>query len=501
MSQTSPRQTIRIQRTGQYLRITPPVEDLQYYLFAVKHEPVDDAVHGVRVEKHRQSLIWRQEVSGQVCCQCFAGLEPLVREVLAAAGFEVEMANVPKALKPPTMEKLAAFDAVDMPVLDLVQRHDRGLIRYDAAHVQPARVIAQIALAWPKAKIIVVATRLHDARKVRHELTAHIAKVRLFDGAHHPSRGSRVVVATYSALGIGAVEIEKRTIYIALNPAELFAGYRGMGIEGIRALHRARLYGLLADDVVVAPYPRSLVTALFGMQRRHIPQHGFHDLRVEVMFSRIFGGQRPPNHKDDLVIKRSGIWQHHVRNRRMASLLRAIVGKRGKTLQTKFPDIAPDLRERRRKSDRIGLLVENVDHALTLARLLPEVSLIIGSKTWTRGLTPDEVKVLNDSQAKDARRCAIVTNAGLAETERFDVLIRADGGMGLPALPGAYRMMPNDDDDARLLLIDFEDRHHPVLRRWSRQRRVAYMHADWTILGAGAPSLMDRFVAERPEVP
>jgi hypothetical protein len=92
-----------------------------------------------------------------------------------------------------------------------------------------------------------------------------------------------------------------------------------------------------------------------------------------------------------------------------------------------------------------------------------------------------------------------VTTEGLARTPRFDLLIRADGGTGHLSLPEDYQIVANDDG-SRLVLIDFEDRHHPVLAKWSRQRRNAYIAAGWNVAGRAAPSAMDLFVAQRPEV-
>ncbi len=59
--------------------------------------------------------------------------------------------------------------------------------------------------------------------------------------------------------------------------------------------------------------------------------------------------------------------------------------------------------------------------------------------------------------------------------------------------------MPNHVDD-RLLIIDCADKHHPLLRRWSRQRCDAYRNAGWTISGETVQSPLDTFLDSRPEV-
>jgi hypothetical protein len=48
-----------------------------------------------------------------------------------------------------------------------VRHHDRGLNWFERqGQVSVARLIAQIALAWPKKGVIVVVTRVEDARRL-----------------------------------------------------------------------------------------------------------------------------------------------------------------------------------------------------------------------------------------------------------------------------------------------------------------------------------------------
>jgi hypothetical protein len=84
----------------------------------------------------------------------------------------------------------------------------------------------------------------------------------------------------------------------------------------------------------------------------------------------------------------------------------------------------------------------------------------------------------------------IVTALGIEvlDLSGVEVLIRADGGVGLPPMtafpPGKIVFIENNlpekpAGEPRLVLVDFDDRHHPLLRRWSRQRRAAYAARGW----------------------
>jgi hypothetical protein len=49
------------------------------------------------------------------------------------------------------------------------------------------------------------------------------------------------------------------------------------------------------------------------------------------------------------------------------------------------------------------------------------------------------------------------------------------------------------------LLVDFDDRHHPLLRRWARERREAYAERGWYDVGADpVQKRVEAFVAGRP---
>jgi hypothetical protein len=494
---------IQLVRSGQYLEIRPALRGLDNYLYTIRHEAVPDEHHGVRVEKQPYPLVWTQEGYGdQRYNQCFAGLEPMVREVLEAEGYDVVLSGErPAELPAPQLDRLNDSDAVDTPVLDLIRRRDRGLIRYASRTVEPATVIAQIALAWPTLKIVAVPTHVSEAVELRRQLQAVLGNVALFTGDHSPARGSRVVVATPNRVGTGAIAIERRDVYIAVNPEHIFTSpynevYQAY-LDGIKCLWRARVYGLLADDTFLAPWQRSWLMALFGAEQVHVPRHGHHNLLVDVVFSRIYGGERVETDKDDVVLKRRGLWQHRLRNRRVAALFRTLAGKKTKVLARKFPDIAGYLDEP--SWDRVGLLVEGVEHGLALARLLPGVPLITGPDVWTEGLSEKAIQIIERGKKGTKKSCAIVTAEGLAQTAPFDVLIRADGGTGLLPLPESHAVVANDND-GRLLLIDCHDMHHTVLAKWSRQRRNAYVAAGWNVAGRAAPSAMDLFVAQRPEV-
>jgi hypothetical protein len=104
----------------------------------------------------------------------------------------------------------------------------------------------------------------------------------------------------------------------------------------------------------------------------------------------------------------------------------------------------------------------------------------------------------------------IATAQGIGELDwsRLDVLVRADGGLGLPPMPTAppgqiilreKNLAKARSGEPRLLLVDLEDRHHPLLRRRSRERRAAYAEQNWYAPGVDpVQERVERFLATQP---
>ncbi len=203
--------------------------------------------------------------------------------------------------------------------------------------------------------------------------------------------GLCIVVATYSCVAEGDVEIEFRQIYIAVNAAELFHG-NGYGVQGINLLHRARVYGFIPWG----QYPpnrldRLNLLSLFGTQEATIPRPA-HVLRPIVLLrTRIEGGPKIGN-GSVLDLKRSGIWHHPVRQRRLARLVRLLQRGDKAALASQFPVGANWIAQL--ALERIAILVEGIEHALSWLRLLPNLGLSAGPCLFVAGLSLEDQRLV-----------------------------------------------------------------------------------------------------------
>jgi hypothetical protein len=222
---------------------------------------------------------------------------------------------------------------------------------------------------------------------------------------------------------------------------------------------------------------------VFGFGGLTLPCHGAVERDVEYAFLPYGGGPPLSVNLEIVALKRRGLWQHPVRNRRVAALARALSAG-GAELTDNFPDLAAVLGHP--GPGGVVLLVENQEHAVCLSERLRDWPVVTGTGSVQFAPAGRPVQ-------------AVVTAAA---AERIDlsgveVVVRADGGVGLPplSLPDCLAAPRR----GRLVVVDVADRHHPVLRRRTRERRQAYEDCDWTPAGEDrVEALAGRFLATRP---
>ena len=287
-------ETIILRRAGQFLEISPPCEELR---LALRTSTLVPRPQGQAIMIGNESAaLYRETVDvDRPVLECFVGLLPVVKQALITAEYDVQFDFVPPALLPRADEAaVQKAGACDLAFLDMVRFHDRGLVRYVPASVDPAWLIAQIALAWPELTIAVAVTRVEEARQLQRQLLRHLPNVVAITSRDTVADElvGRVVVATYNGLGHTGIEIEKRDIVIALNAVE---ASRTEPLSRLGHARRARMYGLVPLDRKLAPFDQDAVRLLFGFEEVTIQRHGVPTSRIEVVRLHHDGGTRLPD--------------------------------------------------------------------------------------------------------------------------------------------------------------------------------------------------------------
>lgn len=514
---------VKLFRRGQLLEITPRVDGLVEQFLSVQHVGRATAKNGFVVEQRQFPLVWPGEDKfGHPYHQTFAGLESEIERLLHKMGRKcVLTGDRPSPLPEPLWKSLPRKRTGDRRLLRFVHTSERGIISYREGKVDVAWLIAQIALAYPDERIVVLATRNRDAQVLYQRIRKLLGAVSLATTKHHPAQAERVVVATRSGIKQSGVRIEQRTLCISVNPTEILNPDKRVSLKRLRKvfepedaqdLHKwseesggnpwlpvvkARLYGLVSEDLVLAPQQRDLLTAMFGQSRLFIPKHGCRELPVHVTTWPFNGGNKLSVDATTLEIKRTLVWKNGPRNRLIAGLGKAITESNDKALATKYSSIAKDLYAKLGR--RVAILVENVEHAAQLHQRLPDWPIVAGKVDDTTNLKPKMKDAIEAGEQPTARKSddVIVTTQGFAKLGTVEVLIRADAGTGLPPISSEY-FVAGDLVPASLTIVDVKDHHHPHLRRRAKWRGIAYQERGWKVDGVDRLSTHGDFADYAP---
>ena len=347
-----------------------------------------------------------------------------------------------------------------------------------------------MALAWQKMNIVVAVSPDRDA--LRPDDCLWDMLLEMYPEADESLDGTQVAnvwVGDYAEVVNWLKEIEGPTILLVPEPTKLLQ--KKAGFQVFCQAQGARLYGLLPNDAHLTQHQQDEITAYFGVHEVHVGEEDAAGEPVQVTFVRNSGGSQLRANVSPLELKKRGIWHNPSRNLLIASLARALVDHDEEQLQKHFPGVWRALAGER--AGRVGILVENVEHALVLAKSLPGWPVVTSLRLWDEGLTRRERGILRAGRDElwSTRGNVIVTAEGLPYAGQLDVLVRADAGMG--AAPYAINV--------NRIMVDLDDRHHPVLQKRAKLRRQGYLAQGWSV---GGKTRMDDplgwFKATRPEL-
>jgi hypothetical protein len=457
--------------------------------YTVRHRTRPDKEHGYSLQPRIVHLVKKAtDLLGEKCWKCQAGLEPLVIQWAEEHGYEVHRGGDRlRPLPAPDLDALEGLEPSDEMFLKTVRKHDHALFRYQPGEIDLNRLVAEVALGWPRKRILVLATRVEDSRRLGKYLKQSLSgsQVTVHTGRDFPQRAGRIVVATLTGWNEGRVGIRRRQILIALNPDELLR--HRFGQIAIEHAERARLYGFLPASRRLAPFDRDMVTAVFGPREVRIERRAQSQQPIRVLFTRWKGYLFSDSELDAFAVKKQGVWHHGPRNIHVAELASALGEGDEGVLRRRFPAVWEAVRGR--LPERVGVLVENVEHGLALAKLLPGGAVISDPDVWLGGLSPQDRRILRGGEEDQQRNHAIVTMAGILDVGSFDALIRADAGAD-----GANKAI-----SVNRVLVDLDDHHHPWLQQRSRERRGDYLRRGWTVDGKGkSDDLLSKFISTRP---
>jgi hypothetical protein len=478
------------------ISVKPATEKLKRTLVTVRHVPDDR--HGFAVRPAVVPLYDADEFDDGLTCP--PGLEAVVRAVLGEAGYPLRPGDRADWLPERDLDDLAVRFRADVGVLALLRRANRGLVRYDPAHVDPAWLIAQMAIAWHGLRIVVLTLESNVfplADRIRRwvpDVTAITAR------CQPPKPHGRVVVGSYGYLGVDCA----RTVgLVTAVEADKFVGLRGP--EVTLDYMSAKRIGFLPVESEVAPAVADDLACHFGFDEATVLRHGYTVRPARVLYLKTDGLSPIYNRGlDELDLRRHAVWNHPGRNKLIVGVAKYAHQPNG--------NASGLLNRVGRALGAVGIhrdhetivLVEGVDHALRLARHLPGWPIITNGTEHTAGLEPSDVGRLRKWRDVDldAVPAAIVTYPGMERLDlsAADVLVRADGGTrALPLRPADSLYENRNGRRPPALVIDLDDRYDDRLGRAGRRRQDGHERLGWCRVGEDEVDMrVRRWVQRRP---
>jgi hypothetical protein len=139
--------------------------------------------------------------------------------------------------------------------------------------------------------------------------------------------------------------------------------------------------------------------------------------------------------------------------------------------------------------DQVVVLVEAIAHAQRLGRFLNGWPVLphpgeAAERPWPTG-------------ERWVATTAAASNIDLPQHPGWTVVVWAGATAGPPTWPASWEMAPLGTG-RQVLLVDVQDRHHPLLRKWNLAREHAYEQTGWLPPGRDATAQrVEEFLARR----
>jgi len=427
--------------------------------------------------------LYQYDNNGHFICQ--RGFYPRVRGLLEEAGYTITFVDTDPPVDPviytPDWDRIFErfqLRAKQDECLAQIDMHDGGYIDAPPAFGK-THVMAMVSSMYPRAKIDIVAKRKDVVGRIRDLLTRWVPSVGMVGGGK--KQKGRVTVYTADSLHHSDFDAH---IMLADEGHELMTDRLAKLLGNY---HYSRNFAFSATPDTRLDNAHFRMEGIFGpcvfkMSQQEAEQAGLVS-PVFVQWIDVRLSHNPiANIKTLVAQKRNGIWRNQYRNQVIAETARAF----------------------REGDDQVLILVDTVDHALHLRKLLPEAALCYSEGALTDGskramfirnglLDEDEqmTTALRNSLRHqfENREIKLVIATGVwsvgVSFDSLNVLIRADAGASETTniqLPGRVCRIDPSSGKQCGILIDFNDVWDTKFKGRAADRRRDYHKRGWTQL-------------------
>lgn len=368
--------------------------------------------------------------------------------------------------------------------IDFVHRQTRGLVHiYDDADIP--EMIAELVVAYPQNRIMVFGrvTNLkkhfkrllklvpNEVRREKQLALVHGGRsLRQFRDREIP----RLIFCTPTAAA--DLDSEKCDIVVMLDAFECL--HESMQWPLIQVDARFRLFGLLSSRRRPKLFEEAQLRLTFGFRQLHIKNNGRVRRQVAYIFVPFHGrapdGTIVSRHRDEdgrdnkIVDSLAAFVHHHCRSDMIARLAKKL--RDGRPLpQSCFQEVAAWRTEYGRSPLSIMIVVDRLDHAVRLGKMLPHWP-IITERCNLSLISPNSLRQIKARPTQWTLCQIVVTDVASTVAGHFaDIVIWASGGIAAD-VPESW-MYTRNHPGRPMLVVDFRDEFSIQTSELSRKRQ------------------------------
>ena len=377
-------------------------------------------------------------------------------------------------------------------IADIIREYDSGVIEYGGT-MSVAQIVAEICLAFPGIRILMVSTNRGEIRYVFENVQRHAPLLSVAD----VSRGE----LPWDVLDVREVENCQLVLTKLLKEDMLFdtagtdvrefpvvifsnaARAKDLMTSGFLSAIDARfkIFGLRSLSSAFRGEESELAHNVFGPVCVRIPDNGFEQSDVSCIFltNRFKLQNLPPRSSPVDAIRLTP--HSNQRNNLIGNIARDLVNA------SRFEDddlVHHWLHQHGIQTPTVAIVVLTYLHAARLAQRLPD---------WNIFLPDDSAEILDGIPAKDRRLinaraiqrpcnnkviCPLDYLTSFLESVDPQIIVVASGGLHAPKFPRSWFQHPAGTERHRLV-IDLFDGASALTRRLSKQRKAQYRFPDF----------------------
>jgi superfamily II DNA or RNA helicase len=429
-----------------------------------------------RMKETREDLYWIHEVDGNQVGYVPEGFLERVCRKLEKKGHTFSVKDHRRWRSPPPVD-VSRIDAAG-----LRDGQDKALVEvasnYNGIIVAPtgygkSYLIGQICRMYPSLHIVVCTPRKSVVQSLYDRLSSDpFLKGRVGVVCSWKNTGTAFQVVVTTTKSLGRMDCEKCDLL-------LFDECQGVGAScastQVSRFVYARKFGFSASPTGRSDGADKVLEALFGPVRLDYTYQMAVDknsvVPIEVRMVTVEGPSVP--YESKVAVKRWGLWRNKTRNKAIAESVK------------EFQD------------DQVLIMVETIDHAMHLKKLLPEYALIysncpkdrymeyISQGFTTEPYVTDKQMMARQSEFETGQLRKAISTMRWREGVDFPklrALVRADGQAGpIPSTQIPGRLSRLDPDKSKGVLIDFLDKFDRRLESNSYARMGHYRKLGWRI--------------------